>query len=144
MPWLWLALSTNASYSAASSAGQKFIEFLGSFYFLSYYLIMNWLGRHVSFASLSITAWWARNNYEENQSINLQNPLKPYPYNHPFNLHPEKGFEGYPVKSTQIFIGCHLIFFRVASTQIFFRVAAWKKLGVILINQKKIRWAPWK
>ena len=104
MPWLWLALSTNASYSAASSAGQKFIEFLGSFYFLSYYLIMNWLGRHGSFASLSITAWWARNNYEENQSINLQNPLKPHPYNHPFNLNPEKGFEGYLVKSTQIFI----------------------------------------
>ena len=22
---------------------------------------------------------------------------------HPFNLHPEEGFEGYPVKSTQIF-----------------------------------------
>ena len=28
-------------------------------------------------------------------------------------------------------------FFRVASTQIFFRVAAWKKLGVVLIDQKK-------
>ena len=28
----------------------------------------------------------------------------------PFNLHPEKWFEGYPVKSTQIFIGCTLIF----------------------------------
>ena len=38
---------------------------------------------------------------------------------HPFNLHPEKWFEGYPVKSTQIFIGCHLRFVRVASTQIF-------------------------
>ena len=35
--------------------------------------------------------------------------------NHLFNLHPgkvsEKWFEGYPVKSTQIFMGCHLIFF---------------------------------
>ena len=30
---------------------------------------------------------------------------------HPFNLHPEKWFKGYPVKSTQIFIGCHLRFF---------------------------------
>ena len=30
---------------------------------------------------------------------------------HPFNLHPEKWFEGYPVKSTQLFIGCHLRFF---------------------------------
>ena len=39
----------------------------------------------------------------------------------PFNLYPENWFEGYPVKSTQIS----------------FRVAAWKKLGVILINQKK-------
>ena len=28
----------------------------------------------------------------------------------PFNLHPEKWFEGYPVKSTQIFIRCTLIF----------------------------------
>ena len=74
MPWLWLALSTNASYSAASSAGQKFIEFLGSFYFLSYYLIINWLGRHVSFASISITAWWATNNYDK-KSINK--PSKP-------------------------------------------------------------------
>ena len=34
------------------------------------------------------------------------------------------------------------IFFRVASNQIFFRVVAWKKLGVILINQKKIWWTP--
>ena len=50
----------------------------------------------------------------------------------PINLHSEKLFQ-----FTQIFIGCHLRFFRVASTQIFFRVAAWKKLGVILINQKK-------
>ena len=48
------------------------------------------------------------------------------------------------VKSTQIFLGYHLRYFRVASTQIFFRVVAWKKLGVILINQKKISWAPWK
>ena len=31
-------------------------------------------------------------------------------YSHPFNLHPEKWFEGYPVKYTQIFIGCTLIF----------------------------------
>ena len=31
------------------------------------------------------------------------------------------------------------IFFRVASTQIFFMLAPWKKLGVILINQKKMR-----
>ena len=30
--------------------------------------------------------------------------------NHLFNLHPEKWFEGYPVKSTQLFIRCHLIF----------------------------------
>ena len=48
-------------------------------------------------------------------------------HTHLFNLHPEKWFEGYPVKSTQIFIGCHLRFIRVASTQIFFRVTAWKK-----------------
>ena len=34
---------------------------------------------------------------------------------------PEKWFEEYPVKSTQILLGCHLI-----------------------LNQKKIRWAPWK
>jgi hypothetical protein len=27
---------------------------------------------------------------------------------HPFNLQPEKLFKGYPVKSTQVFIGCHL------------------------------------
>ena len=59
-----------------------------------------------------------------------------WPYIRPFNLHPDKWFGGYPVKSTQIFIGCHLRFFRVASTQIFFRVAAWKKLSVVLINQK--------
>ena len=39
----------------------------------------------------------------------------------PLNLYPENRFEGYPVKSTQIF----------------FRHAPWKKLGVILINQKK-------
>ena len=31
--------------------------------------------------------------------------------NRPFNLHPEKWFEVYPVKSTQIFKGCHLRFF---------------------------------
>ena len=31
--------------------------------------------------------------------------------NRPFNLHPEKWFEGYPVKSTQIFIECHLSFY---------------------------------
>ena len=47
---------------------------------------------------------------------------------HPFNLYPENWFEGYHVKSTQIF----------------FRRAPWKKLSVILINQKKIRRAPWK
>ena len=41
----------------------------------------------------------------------------------PFNLYPENW---YPVKSTHIF----------------FRRAPWKKLGVILINQKKIRRAP--
>ena len=41
----------------------------------------------------------------------------------PFNLYPDNWFEGYPVKSTQIFF---------------------KKLGVILINQEKIRRAPWK
>ena len=35
---------------------------------------------------------------------------------HLFNLHPEKWFEGYPVKYTQIF----------------FRRAPWKNLGVIL------------
>ena len=46
----------------------------------------------------------------------------------PFNLHPEKWFEGYPVKSTQII----------------FRRAPWKKLDLILINQKKIRRAAWK
>ena len=28
----------------------------------------------------------------------------------PFNLHPEEWFEEYPVKFTQIFIGCTLIF----------------------------------
>ena len=33
---------------------------------------------------------------------------------HPFNLHPEKQFEGYSVKSTQIFIGVPPeIFFRM-------------------------------
>ena len=31
-------------------------------------------------------------------------------YDHPFNLHPEKWFEGYPIKSTPIFIECTLIF----------------------------------
>ena len=35
---------------------------------------------------------------------------KNWKYNRPFNLHPEKWFEGYPVKSTLIFIGCTLIF----------------------------------
>ena len=54
-----------------------------------------------------------------------------------FNMYPEKWFKGCPVKSTHIFKGCLLRFFRVASTQIFFRVAALKKLGVILKNQKK-------
>ena len=43
-----------------------------------------------------------------------------------------------PVKSIKIFIGCHPRFFRVASAQIFVRVAAWKMLGVILPDQKKI------
>ena len=41
---------------------------------------------------------------------------------------PWEKFEGCPVKSTQIF----------------FRQALWKKWGVIPINQKKIRRAPWK
>ena len=31
----------------------------------------------------------------------------------PFNLHPEKWFEGYPVKSTQIFSGCSPDFFLI-------------------------------
>ena len=44
---------------------------------------------------------------------------------HSFNLHPEKWFEMYPVKSNHIFIGCHLRFFRVVSTQNFFRVLVW-------------------
>ena len=43
----------------------------------------------------------------------------------PFNLHPEKWFDGYPVKSTQICIGYHLRFFRIASNQIFFEVLTW-------------------
>ena len=58
------------------------------------------------------------------------------------NLHPEEWLGGDPVKRTLIFIGCHLRFFRVASTRFFFKVAAWKKLVVILTNQKKIRWHP--
>ena len=36
---------------------------------------------------------------------------KIYKVNRPFNLHPEKWFEGYPVKSTQIFSGCSPDFF---------------------------------
>ena len=53
----------------------------------------------------------------------------------PFNLHPEKWFEGYPVKSTQIFIGCTLIFLGYSldffliykyETQLFFKLPPWK------------------
>ena len=40
-------------------------------------------------------------------------------YIRPFNLHPEKWFEGYPVKSTQIFIGCTLIFLGCCHALIF-------------------------
>ena len=56
-----------------------------------------------------------------------------------FNLHPEKWFEGYPVKSTQIFLGCHLRFFRVASTQIFFRMrpGSLKKAGFHTCKSEK-------
>ena len=35
---------------------------------------------------------------------------KAYVNKHSFNMHPEKWFEGHPVKSTQIFIGCTLNF----------------------------------
>ena len=46
-----------------------------------------------------------------------------------FNLHPEKWFEGYPVKSTQIFQGAHLIFFWFKSmTPTFFQGACLKKI----------------
>ena len=34
---------------------------------------------------------------------------------HPLNLQPETRFEGYHVKFTQVFIECHLRFFRVAT-----------------------------
>ena len=67
-----------------------------------------------------------------------------------FNLHPEMWFEGYPVKSTQIFIRCHLKYFRVASTQIFSGLSAWQKLGQHLGKNlgrcypKKFQVAPYK
>ena len=41
-------------------------------------------------------------------------------HNHLFNMHPEKWFQGYPVKSTQVFIRCYLFSRWVASTQILF------------------------
>ena len=44
-----------------------------------------------------------------------------------FNLHPAKWFEGYPVKSTQMFTECHLRFFRVVSNQIFFQGSSLKQ-----------------
>ena len=43
----------------------------------------------------------------------------------------------YPVKSTQIFIGCHLEFFRVASTQIFFHGGSLKKVGRFTYKSEK-------
>ena len=52
-------------------------------------------------------------------------PVPWKPYIQPFSLQTEKSFEGYPIKTTQIFLGCHLRFFRVAPTQIFFRVLTW-------------------
>ena len=64
------------------------------------------------------------------------------PHSRPFNLHPEKWFELYHVKSTQIFIGCHLIFFMVASTQTFFQGGSLKNVTYEL--EKKPSWAPWK
>ena len=63
------------------------------------------------------------------------------------NLHPEKGFEGYPVKSTQIFVGYTLIFLGCHHALIllgyslgffsdlqvwnlaFFKLPPWKKLS---------------
>ena len=59
----------------------------------------------------------------------------------PFNLHPEKWFEGYPVKSTQIFyrVPPHSDFYRVLTwfffsdlqvwNPAFFKLPPWKKLG---------------
>ena len=76
--------------------------------------------------SFHLTSWWLIDLYIKIgfsvrlfQSLNHQEVnLKIAAFNqdnHPFNLHPEKvaekWFEGYPVKSTQIFMGCHLIFF---------------------------------
>ena len=51
--------------------------------------------------------------------------------NHPFNLHPEKWFAGYPVKST-------LFFSEWQKHLIFARVATWEKAGFHKVNQKKM------
>ena len=75
----------------------------------------------------------------------------------PFNLQPQTWFDGYPVKSNQIFIRCNLKFFRVAifskvltyffliykyDTKLFVKLATWKNLG--RSNSKIFQVAPYK
>ena len=58
------------------------------------------------------------------------------------NQHPEEWLEGDPVKRTQIFIGCHLRFFRVASTRIFFQGGSLKKVSRHTYKSEKNQVAP--
>ena len=78
-------------------------------------------------------------------------------FNHQFNLHPEKWFEGYPVKSTQIYIGCHLRCYTkkyqcaclISFSDLyvwhpaFFKLPPWKKIWVNA-NLKKSQVSPYK
>ena len=58
-------------------------------------------------------------------------------YNRTFNLHPEKWSEAYRVKSTQIFIGCHLRFFKVSFYPGFLQGGSLKKVGCHTYKSEK-------
>jgi hypothetical protein len=57
--------------------------------------------------------------------------------NRPYHLHPEKGFEGYPVKSAHIFIGCYLRFLRGSFYPDFFQGGSLKKVGCFTYKSEK-------
>ena len=72
------------------------------------FISINLSGRLVVSRSIYLEAY-KLGHKELNKAIILRD--HPYLHTHLFNLHPEKWFEGYPVKSTQFFLGCHLRFF---------------------------------
>ena len=80
----------------------------------------------------------------QNRSLNTNHAAFLVEVYHPFNLHPQKWFEGYTVKSTHIFLGCSPnSFWFISMTPNFLQAAALKKFWVEA-TLKKSQVAPFK